>query len=122
MPHIPNLKEKTLRYPGHVEKILMLKEAGFFKTDPVDVGGAQIKPLDFTSRILFEDWKLGETEEELTVMRITIKGRDTEGNSKEVISNLHDVYDKKTNTSSMAVAANWKSSISARHRMQNICW
>lgn len=102
MPHIPNLKEKTLRYPGHIDKILMLKKAGFFRTDPVDVGGAQVKPLDFTSRILFDDWKLGETEEEFTVMRITIKGKDADGKSKAIVLNLHDVYDKRTNTSSMA--------------------
>ena len=34
MPHIPNMKEKTLRYPGHVEYVRVLKESGFFSTDP----------------------------------------------------------------------------------------
>jgi len=102
MPHIPNMKEKTLRYPGHVNNILMLKEVGFFETDPIDVGGSKVKPLDFTSQILFDDWKLGETEEEFTVMRITIKGEDVEGNRKEVILNLYDEYNQETETSSMA--------------------
>ncbi len=102
MSHIPNMKEKTLRYPGHVNKILALKDAGFFSTDPVDVNGSQVTPLDFTSRILFDDWKLGETEEELTIMRITIKGQDAEGNPKEVVSSLFDEYDPETGVSSMA--------------------
>ncbi|MCF7732524.1 MAG: saccharopine dehydrogenase NADP-binding domain-containing protein [Akkermansiaceae bacterium] len=102
MPHIPNMKEKTLRYPGHADKILMLQEAGFFNTNPVEVNGSRVTPLDFTSRILFDDWKLGETEEELTVMRITIKGRDAGGTEKVVISDLHDEYNRETHTSSMA--------------------
>jgi lysine 6-dehydrogenase len=102
MPHIPNMKEKTLRYPGHVDKILTLKQAGFFSTDPIEIGGAQISPLDFTSKILFDAWKLGETEEELTIMRLTIDGKDSDGNAKKIVSTLYDVYDKKTQTSSMA--------------------
>ena len=52
----------------------MLKESGFFSTDPIDLGGAKVKPLDFTSRIIFEEWKLGETEEEITVIRVTVRG------------------------------------------------
>ncbi len=53
MPHIPNMKEKTLRYPGHANYIRVLKESGFFNTEKVDVNGAQISPLDFTSKFLF---------------------------------------------------------------------
>ena len=37
MPHIPNMKEKTLRYPGHVEYVRVLKESGFFNTDEIEV-------------------------------------------------------------------------------------
>ncbi len=102
MPHIPNMKEKTLRYPGHVEYIKVLKEIGFFNTDKIDVGGNSVSPLDFTSKILFNEWKLGETEEELTVMRVTVKGENENGETEEIVYNLHDEYCKKTQTSSMA--------------------
>ena len=102
MPHIPNLKEKTLRYPGHVEYVRVLKESGFFSQEKVDVKGIMVSPLDFTSKILFSEWKLGETEEELTVMRVTVKGENTKGEIEEITYNLHDEYCKATNTSSMA--------------------
>ena len=102
MPHIPNMKEKTLRYPGHVDKIRILRETGFFDTDPVAMNGTQVTPLEFTSRILFDDWKLGDTEEEFTIMKVSIKGRDAEGNGREVTSILFDEYDPQTETSSMA--------------------
>ena len=102
MPHIPNMKEKTLRYPGHVEYVRVLKESGFFNEEKIDVNGILVSPLDFTSKILINEWKLGETEEELTVMRVTLKGINANGQTEEIVYNLHDEYCKDTNTSSMA--------------------
>ena len=102
MPHIPNMKEKTLRYPRHVEYVRVLKESGFFSEEKIEINGNMVSPLDFTSKILFNEWKLGETEEELTVMRVSLKGENTDGHVEEVVYNLHDEYCKNTNTSSMA--------------------
>jgi saccharopine dehydrogenase-like NADP-dependent oxidoreductase len=102
MPHIPNMKEKTLRYPGHVEYVKVLKESGFFNTKPIEIDGQMINPLEYTSKILFNEWKLGENEEELTVMRITIKGENEGGVPEEVIYDLYDEYCTETQTSSMA--------------------
>jgi saccharopine dehydrogenase-like NADP-dependent oxidoreductase len=67
MPHIKNMKEKTLRYPGHVEYVRVLKESGFFNQENISINGAEISPLDFTSKILFNEWKLGDNEPELTI-------------------------------------------------------
>lgn len=102
MPHIPNRKEKTLRYPGHVEYIRVLQESGFFDTQEIRVNEQLIRPIDFTSSILFQDWKLGEYEEELTVMRVSIQGKDSHGQNVLVQYDLHDEFDLETRTSSMA--------------------
>lgn len=102
MPHIPNMKEKTLRYPGHVEYIMALKQSGFFSEDEIDLDGKKIRPLDFTSKILIDEWKLEEHEEELTVMRITIRGENDQGQREEIVYNLYDEYCTKTQTSSMS--------------------
>lgn len=102
MSHIPNMKEKTLRYPGHVEYVKVLKESGFFSEEKINVKGMEISPLDFTSKVLFKEWKLGETEEEITVMRVRVKGQNVEGKTEEITYHLYDEYCKETNTSSMA--------------------
>ena len=102
MPHIPNMKEKTLRYPGHVEYIRVLKESGFFSESMIEINGTEISPLDFTSKILFNEWKLGPKEEEITVMRITLKGENSKGQIEEVTYDLHDEYCQDTETSSMS--------------------
>lgn len=101
MPHIKNMKEKTLRYPGHVEYIQVLKKTGFFDSKPVEIDGNKIKPIDFTSKILFGEWKLGEKEKELTIMEIAMEGRSEE-RSKKVIYRLLDRFDEVTGISSMA--------------------
>jgi lysine 6-dehydrogenase len=97
MPHITNQKEKTLRYPGHVDQIIALREAGFFSETPIVVNGQEISPMQVTSRILFNEWKLGEEEEELTVMKVIVNGND-----KAVIYSMLDRYDKSTKVSSMS--------------------
>jgi len=102
MPNIPNMKEKTLRYPGHIEYIQVLKKSGFFGTEKIEIDGIKISPIDFTNKILFKEWFLEDDEEELTVMKITIKGIDSKGEKKEVIYDLYDEFCQKTQTSSMA--------------------
>jgi saccharopine dehydrogenase-like NADP-dependent oxidoreductase len=116
MPHIMNRKEKTLRYPGHVEYIKVLKESGFFSNNQMMINGLAISPLDFTSKILFNEWKLGENEEEFTVMRITLKGINESGESVKIIYNLYDEYCSKTQTSSMARTTGYTATAAA-----NLC-
>jgi lysine 6-dehydrogenase len=101
MKHIPFMKEKTLRYPGHIKLILALKDSGFLDKEPIDMNGQQVIPFDFTSRILFNAWKLGPDEPEFTVMRIILRGAEKNVN-KEIIYELYDEFDEKEKISSMA--------------------
>ncbi len=55
---IPNMIEKTLRYPGTTEYIKVLRETGFFSYDEVSVKGQKIRPIDLTAEFLFPKWKL----------------------------------------------------------------
>ena len=98
---VPNMKEKTLRYPGHIEKMQVLRESGFFSQNEIEINGVKIKPVDFTSKLLFPMWELKEGDEEFTVMRIVIEG---EKDKKKIryTYNLLDRHDKKTNIHSMA--------------------
>jgi saccharopine dehydrogenase-like NADP-dependent oxidoreductase len=101
MAHIPNMKEKTLRYPGHAELIIALKQAGFFDEKEININGTKISPLHFSSKILFNEWKLGEQEEELTVMKVLIEG-EKNGSVQRIEYNMLDRYDAKTKISSMS--------------------
>lgn len=108
MPHIKNQKEKTLRYPGHIDLIIALKESGFFNEEKIVVDGNEISPLQFTSKILFNEWKLGEDEEELTVMKVILKSAN-----KTIEYNLLDRFDTTTKISSMSRTTGYTCTASA---------
>jgi lysine 6-dehydrogenase len=97
MKHIPDMKEKTLRYPGHIALIQSLKQAGFFNEEKINVKGTMVSPLEVTTAILFDQWKLKPDEPEFTIMKIVIKG---EGKTIEYL--LYDEFDEATQTASMS--------------------
>ncbi|MCU0368476.1 MAG: saccharopine dehydrogenase NADP-binding domain-containing protein [Cyclobacteriaceae bacterium] len=101
MPHIPDMIEKTLRYPGCIEYLRVLRETGFFSYEEVDVKGVKIRPVDLTAKLLFPKWKLKPGEEEFTIMRIRIAG-EKNGEKKQLQYTILDRTDKATNTISMA--------------------
>jgi len=101
MKHIPEMKEKTLRYPAHVNLIVAMQQAGFFDTAPLRIDETDISPLEFVSKLLINQWKLEPGEEEFTVLKLIIKG-EMDGRQKTIEYNLLDYYDRITGTSSMA--------------------
>jgi len=100
-PHIPRMVEKTLRYPGTVEYLRVLRELGYFSQQPVDVKGVPIRPVDLTASLLFPRFKLEKGEGEFTVMRVEIEGEE-DGRIIRVTYDLYDEYQRESDTLSMA--------------------
>ncbi|MGA6924480.1 MAG: saccharopine dehydrogenase C-terminal domain-containing protein [Desulfosarcina sp.] len=110
---IPNMKEKTLRYPGHIQKIALLRASGFFSTDPIQVNGVTIRPLDVTSKLLFPMWQLKEGEVDITVMKIVVEGQKA-GQRTRMVWTLNDRYDPQTRVHSMARTTGYTATVAAR--------
>lgn len=101
MPHIPDMLEKTLRYPGHVALIEALKQAGFFADAPVPVNGSQVRPLALSAKLLIDQWKLAPGEPEFTLMRVLVDGEE-EHRPVRHRWEVYDEYDPETGFSSMS--------------------
>lgn len=99
--NVPNMVEKTLRYPGHLDLIRALRDTGFFSTDFVELGSHKVRPLDLTTKLLFPIWKPVPMEKEFTVMEIVLLAETPDGNIL-VTSSLYDEGSAKENISSMA--------------------
>lgn len=110
---VPNMKEKTLRYPGHIEKMAVLRDSGFFSKQPIKINGQEIKPLDFTARLLFPLWEMKEGDEDFTVMRIIVEGRKGSQHLRYTYS-LFDCYDRDSKTTSMARTTGYTATVAAR--------
>ncbi len=98
---IPNMKEKTMRYPGHIEKVKLLRQAGFFSETPVSIKGQMIRPIDVTAKLLFPQWELKPGEKDLTIMRVSVAGTK-DGQKTTYTWDLFDRYDPETKVHSMA--------------------
>ena len=98
---IPFMKEQTLRYPGHIEKMRMLNKAGFFNNEEIDVKGKKIKPIEVTSRILSDQWMFEEGDEDVTVMKIIIEGMKDDKQLRYTYDML-DKYDREKRILSIA--------------------
>lgn len=113
-----NMREKTLRYPGYAEKIKLLSDNGFFDANKIKVAGELVSPLDVTSKLLFEQWKLGDNEEDITVMRIMVEGLKS-GKKIRYNFELYDEYDKKTKVHSMARTTGYTATTALRLLAEN---
>lgn len=114
---IPFMREKTLRYPGHANIMRILREGGFLSTVPIKVDGQEITPISFTSKLLFDQWRLQEAEEDFTVMQVVMEGK---GRGKRLCYtySLLDRYDEENKTTAMARTTGYTCSIVARQILE----
>ncbi|HEY0593987.1 MAG TPA: saccharopine dehydrogenase C-terminal domain-containing protein, partial [Thermoanaerobaculia bacterium] len=105
-----NMKEKTLRYPGHAERMRMLRDTGFFADAAVRVGEVEIAPRALTETLLFRAWKRPAGEEELTVLRVVAVG-EAGRTPVRYTFDLFDRTDTATGETSMARTTGFPCSI-----------
>ncbi len=114
-----NMREKTLRYPGYANKIKLLAENGFFNNEELDINGIYISPLEVTSKILFNKWKLNKGDEDITVMKIVVEGKKSDKKLRYTFD-LYDEYDRKTQTHSMARTTAYTAAMAVRLMASNL--
>lgn len=123
---IPFMKEKTMRYPGHANLARVFRETGLFNTQPVNINGVDVRPIDLTSRLLIEQWRLQEDEEDLTVMQVIIEG-EKDGLRERRDFFMLDRFDPITRTTSMARTTGYTCAVAVRQviaglfRRKGIC-
>ncbi|MEC9373700.1 MAG: saccharopine dehydrogenase C-terminal domain-containing protein [Planctomycetota bacterium] len=98
---VPWMKEKTLRYPGHIELMRVFRETGLFSQAPIEAGGVVVRPLDVTSALMFPKWSYEEGEADLTVMRVMAEGV-AGGVRTRLTWDMLDFLDAKTGATSMS--------------------
>ena len=111
LPGVKNLYEKTLRYPGHVEKVKLLKTLGFFSEEPVRVEGKEITPKMVSARI-FERSLTNPNVGDLLAMMIEVFGEE-KGEKRAHRYHLLEYPDPETGISAMARTTAYTASIVA---------
>ncbi len=109
-----NIKEKTLRYPGHIEKMAVLRALGFFsKEQSIDVDGKKVSPLEVTAQILFPHWKLVPGEADITIYQCVVTG-SKDGKKRQIRFDMVDRYDPVSDVISMARTTGYTATLALR--------
>jgi len=92
---VENMWEKTLRYPGHAEKIKLLRDLGFFDEEPID----GLSPRSLTVKVFERKLSLHEVKD-FVVMKVEVDGFKN-GRETHHSYTLIDYYDDERRVTAM---------------------
>jgi lysine 6-dehydrogenase len=109
---------KTIRYPGHYERLKLFKDLGFISLSPLEVKGHPVVPRDVFHAIMDRAWTF-PNEPDLLILRVEVVGKK-DGKSVRYRAQIIDRQDPKTGFSAMerttAFAAAIVTALQARGR------
>ncbi len=108
---IDRLENRTLRYPGHLEKLRAFDDLGLFEEEPVEVRGGRVVPRDMLHALLGPQITEPDVRD-ICIMRVVSRGRKGGAGASAKIE-LVDRYDEATGLSAMQRLTGWHASIIA---------
>ncbi len=95
---------KTIRYPGHAEKMNLLRELGFFREEPVETGGVKVAPRRVLEALL--ERVLPHDVPDVTLLRVRVTG-GKDGRKAAAVYEMVDRYDEMEGFTSMQRCTAW---------------
>jgi lysine 6-dehydrogenase len=115
LPHtykntIDYLDYKTIRYPGHLQQIKPLFDLGLHSQKKMKINQTMITPRDVLIHLLQK--KIPTKGEDVVLLKV-IGEQTSKGNTKRVMFEMIDYYDKKSELSAMMRTTGFPVSITA---------
>ena len=107
------MRERTMRYPGHIDLARAFRDTGLFSEEPVEVDGVQVVPRALLAKLLFLKWTFKPMEEDITVMRVTVEG-ELDGVPTRLRWDLLDRLDPTTGFTSTSRTTGFTCTVVAR--------
>ncbi|MFA9403843.1 MAG: saccharopine dehydrogenase family protein [Anaerolineales bacterium] len=109
---LTTFQNKTLRYPGHFEKLKVIQDLGLLETNSIEIGAMKVQPRE----VLHALWEPliraeGDTRD-LAIIRILATGVH-QGVETEAQVDLYLEYDEETNFTAMEQGTGWHAAILA---------
>jgi len=97
---VRNYGYKTVRYPGHFDKIRAMIDLGFLDLNTVRIGSCDVVPRELFHTLVASKLRFPD-DKDLIVLRVSATGSDGDGYPIQMIQNMIDYYDEKTGFSAM---------------------
>lgn len=109
MKDVKDMWEKSLRYPGHVEKIKLLETLGFFDEKPVVIENCNVSPREVTAKLL-ENRLKRKGIPDIVAMRVEVTGTKN-GEQITHFYNMLEHYDEDRQVTAMARTTAYTTSV-----------
>ncbi len=104
------LENKTLRYPGHLAQLHVLRDLGLLETKPVSVDGQPVVPRHVLHALWEPRIRADAATRDLIIIRIRATGRRA-GTPAEALVELIHTYDERTGFTAMEQGTGWHAAI-----------
>ena len=103
LPHtllglVRELDYKTIRYPGHADKMRTILELGLMDSTPVDAGGLMVPPRSVLERVI--DRNVPKGNDDIVLVRVTVDGKK-DGKKARAVYEMVDYRDERTGLTAM---------------------
>ena len=103
LPHtllglVRELDYKTIRYPGHADKMRTILELGLMDSTPVDAGGLMVPPRNVLESVISKNIPKGK--DDVVLVRVTVEGKK-DGKKARAVYEMIDYRDEKTGLTAM---------------------
>ncbi len=105
-----SLRNKVIRYPGHVVQWKAFQDAGLFSDEPVDVRGTRVAPRDLFHALIDPQIRAPEEIEDIVIAHVIAKGR-TDGRPHTAVVDMRVVRDDVLGYTAMEQTTGWHAAI-----------
>lgn len=107
---VPSIRNKVLRYPGHVAQFQAFQDAGFFSETPIEVDGAPVIPRHLFHALIEPQIRAPEGFEDIVIAHVIATGRRG-GKPARAIVDLRAVRDDALGFTGMERTTGWHAAI-----------
>jgi lysine 6-dehydrogenase len=107
-----SMRNKVVRYPGHVVVWKGFMEAGLFSEEPVRIGDQEVVPRQLFHALIEPQIRADETVDDIVIAHVIVTGR-TAGQPTRAVVDMRVVRDRKLGFSAMEETTGWHAAIVA---------
>ena len=107
---VPSIRNKVLRYPGHVVQFRAFQAAGFFSEEPIEVDGQPVVPRRVFHALIEPQIRAPEGFEDIVIAHVIATGRRS-GRPARAVVDLRATRDDELGFTGMERTTGWHAAI-----------
>jgi len=116
---VANYEYKTIRFPGHCERMRIFKDYGFWGHDPVKTRSGEAVPIEVFHKLMGEALRDPNDKDQVIVRGV---GVGTKGGAKKTIQiDIHEKHCDKTGFTAMERLTGFSTATYAKHLADGCC-